>query len=495
MELFRNVPIRARIMGVMVLTLALPLIVYSASLAFDLPMNFKVSLFLSAFCLFLGGLMAAVLAYSLTRPIKRIRSRIATFIKKRQPITVDDPGSDEMSSLAGDLDQVFGLWKGELAKLAKAQQSSKDAIEESRAAATEVERQLHLTRSCLTIARKLNTTFDFQENLKTILDESVRALNVQWASIILVNRETLEMKVACVRGVEQSLLEDLAEDQYPAIKLKPSEGIAGQVIKEGLPIIANQGYKDKRFKVFSEFRTREERTASILCAPILGEDGKALGVMNFSNRINPPLFRNEDIPFAQDLCTLAALVIERNRVYRNLFRDDVTGLISHKVWRGQLDEEGTRAVRYAQPLTVMILDVDRFQQVVHNATPEFALEVGNQIGQVVQRQLRDMDLGSRAKDRFYLLLPHTDTAGGVFLAGRIKEAIESLSFTFKNMQFQFHLSAGIANFPDTTADAAKLLEQALAALEQAKVGGRNRAVIFGRNQSEGGAGGKSGAQI
>jgi len=476
-ELFRNVGIKGRIIITTLLIMALPIGVFSYIRWMDLNVNLSVYIFIGNAFLLIGLLSSWAVAVSITRPLARVRHKLDIFQEKRVANPVNDTGDDEVSEVASGVSRVFAIWNGEISLITKKQrQRTEDAVklETSR---SEIEHQLELTRSCLKVAQSLNTTFDFQTNLKTILDEAVRTMNVQWASILLLNRDNLDLSVACMRGMEQSLLDDLAEDNYPSIKLKPNEGLAGQVIKGGLPLLANKGHKDPRFKSFTEFKSREEKVASILCAPIKASDGTLLGVINFINRISPPLFRNEDIPYAQDVAMLAALVIERNRLYRNLFCDESTGMISHRIWKGYFEEEAARSVRYAQPLCTVVLDLEKYREIQESTAPEFALQVGNEVARAVQKALRDTDLASRAQERIYILLPNTDAAGGVFLIGRLKDALDRMSFEYNGRTYVLGSSAGIAAYPETSQDAKRLVSLALTALDSAKAGGRNRAVV------------------
>lgn len=477
MELFRNIGIKGRIIITTLLIMALPIIVFCYIRWMNLAVNLSVYIFIGNAFLLIGLATSWIIALSITRPLARIRRRLETFLEKRVANAVDDAGEDEIAEIAAHVSNVFRIWNGEISLISKKQRQRNDDVTKIEAARVDTAHQLELTRSCLKVAQSLNTTFDFQSNLKAILDEAVRTMNVQWASILLINRETLELTVACMRGMEQSLLDDLAEDNYPAIKLKPNEGLAGQVIKGGIPLLANKGHKDPRFKGFTEFKAREERVASILCAPIKASDGTILGVINFINRISPPLFRNEDIPYAQDVAMLAALVIERNRLYRNLFCDDATGMTSHRIWKGYFEEEATRSIRYAQPLCTVIMDLDKFRDIVEHTAPEFALKVGNDVAKAVQNALRDTDLASRTQDRIYMLLPNTDAAGGVFLTGRLKDALERMSFEYGGKSYALGASAGIAAYPETSSDARQLLNLSLVALDNAKAAGRNRAVV------------------
>ena len=330
----------------------------------------------------------------------------------------------------------------------------------------------------LSVAQELNTTFDFQTNCKAILDEAIKTLNIQWASILLLDRENNEMKVACVRGIERSLLDDLSQENYPAIRLKPHEGLAGLVMKDGLPLIANKGHKDPRFKNFKEFNSKDEKVASLLCAPIIGKDGNILGVLNLINRQVPPVFRNEDIPYAKDLCTLTSLVIERGRMYKKLFADSLTNLLAHNVWVGYLEEEASRSHRYCQNCSVIVFDIDNFKTIAKSTNEEFATNIISVCGKSIATLLRDSDKASSNKQRYYCLLPNTDTAGAIYFAGRVKESLEALQFTFNRKKINITLSAGIASYPDNTKDSKDILKSAVQAVTDAQEAGGNRAVIF-----------------
>ncbi|NLI79378.1 MAG: diguanylate cyclase [Candidatus Riflebacteria bacterium] len=480
MEFFRNISITRRIVLTTLAMIGLPVGIFWYIRGMELPVSFPVFLFLGFIFFGLGLVTSLLVAVSITKPLDRVRKRIDGFLVKKVANPVKDFGNDEISDLAEELNAVFGQFNSELNTVIKKSKLRSDEMTKTETVKAELEQQLALSRSCLQVAQRLNTTFDFQTNLKTILDEAVKTMGIQWASILLVNRDTLELTVACMRGVEQSLLDDLAEDNYPALKLKPHEGLAGQVIKNALPLLANKGHKDPRFKSFSEFRTREEKIASLLCAPIKGSDGTILGVIDFVNRISPPVFRNEDIPYAEDVCTLVALVIERNRLYRNLFCDEVTGLTSHNVWRNFFEEESARSIRYSQPLSVVVLDLDRFKEIIDQTASEFVQKIAADIGRAVQETLRETDLASKVQDRFYLLLPNSDAAGAVFLVGRIKEQIEKMKFEYNERTFEITASAGVGSFPEPTPDAHLLVHHALKALDQAKSEGRNRVVIHSR---------------
>jgi diguanylate cyclase (GGDEF)-like protein len=455
-----------------------PVVVFVYIIHAGIVVSNATALFIGILALLNAFFTAFLVSSSITYPLSRVINALQVFQTKKSAATVPDSGYDEIAEAAGELNRIFSEWNQEIVSLGKKQLHQEKEAEKNEHQLNNTARQLELTRSLLKVARTLNTTFDFQSNLRAILDEAVTTMNVQWASILLINREKHEMTVACVRGVEKSLLDNLADEEYPSIRLKPHEGLAGQVIKDGLPLIANKGFKDPRFKMFSEFRNKDEKVASLLCAPIVSSDGNVLGVMNFINRVSPPVFRNEDLPYAGDLCTLATLVIERNRMYQSLFHDELTGLVAHNVWKGQLVEEAARAVRYAQLLCLVTVEIDGFKKVIRDSNAEFAGEVIGSCGKTIAAALRDTDTASAVQERFYILLPNTELSGAVYFTGRLKESLEKETFEFDGRRFTVTVSAGIAGYPETLADSRQLMKAALTALDQAKNAGGSRAVIF-----------------
>lgn len=455
-----------------------PVVIYLYVQYTNIVISDGTAFFIGAIALINALIAAFLVASSITSPIELILSSMQVFQTRKSAASVSDRGFDELAEVSSELNRIYSDWNREIVSLGKKQMQQEKTSEKNEQQITLLEKQLDLTRSCLNVARTLNTTFDFQSNLKAILDEAISTMNVQWASVLLINRERNEMTVACVRGVEKSLLDALADEEYPAIRLKPHEGLAGQVIKEGLPLIANKGHKDVRFKQFSEFNRRDEKIASLLCAPITANDGSVLGVMNFINRVSPPVFRNEDLPYVKDLCSLASLVIERNRLYRNLFIDEETGLAAHNVWRGYFNEEAARSVRYIQPLTVLIADIDGYKNLVAATNNDFAHEIAESCGKELKRLLRDTDTASCVQERFFVLLPNTDTAGGVYLAGRLKEALERLAFSFDGQSHKITMSIGIAGYPENVTDPRLLSKNAILALTLSHEAGGNRASIY-----------------
>ena len=478
MNLFRNISIKTRLVFAFLISAIFPLVVFGYVTIENVTITKATAVLFIVMSIFIAIITALLVAFSIISPLQIAQSSIQAFQNRKTATPIKDKGNDEINEIICDINALYENWNKEVISLGKRQLKLDKENEQTNQRNSEMESQIGQTRSLLKVAQELNTTFDFQTNCKTILDEAVRALNIQWASILLLDPSAHDLKVACVRGVERSLLEDLSEDNYPSVKLKPNEGIAGLVIKERLPLIANKGHKDPRYKNYNEFSNRDKKIASLLCVPIISKNDNILGIINFVNRQIPPIFKNEDIPYAQDLATLASLVIDRNIFYNELFTDDITGLSAHNMWTAYLKEELARAQRYEQTLSLVTLDVDNFDNIAQSTNADFVANLLGAIGKKVSSLLRDSDKATSNQQRFTCLLPNTDTAGAVFFAGRVKEALENQDFTFGNNRFKITFSAGIATFPDNTSEAKELLQNSKSAIVEAHKAGGNRACIY-----------------
>ncbi len=484
MNLFRNITIKTRLVLTFLIAVLFPVVVFGYIELSRIDVSHTTTFFLCIISIIIAIITALMVGASIIAPLQIIQSSLQTFAIKKSTTSINDKSLDEIADIAADLNKMYEEWNNEVVSLGKRQIRLDKENAKTTTRANTVESQLIQTRSLLSIAQELNITFDFQTNCKTILDEAIKTLNIQWASILLLDRENNEMKVACVRGIERSLLDDLSQENYPAIRLKPHEGLAGLVMKDGLPLIANKGHKDPRFKNFKEFNSKDEKVASLLCAPIIGKDENILGVLNLINRQVPPVFRNEDIPYAKDLCTLTSLVVERVRMYKKLFTDSLTSLLAYNVWVGYLEEEALRSHRYCQSCSVVVFDIDNFKKITERTNDEFATNIIGECGKLISSLLRDSDKASFNQERYFCLLPNTDTAGAIYFSGRVKESLESQEFTFTGKKIQITLSAGIATFPDNTKESKNLLNSAIQAVVNAHEAGGNRAVIHKENTKE-----------
>lgn len=151
--------------------------------------------------------------------------------------------------------------------------------------------------------------------------------------------------------------------------------------------------------------------------------------------------------------------------------DGLTGLKNHRIFQERLAEEAQRAARYGAPLSLLMIDVDKFKQ--YNDT--FGHPAGDIVLKTVARLLednaRDIDVVARyGGEEFAVILPQTDATGAYTLAERIRKAVETAPWP----QRPVTISGGFATIRSPRIQEAELIARADQALYQSKAAGRNR---------------------
>ena len=159
--------------------------------------------------------------------------------------------------------------------------------------------------------------------------------------------------------------------------------------------------------------------------------------------------------------------------------DGLTGLYNHRHFTQRLDEEFRRAMRYAQPLSLLMIDLDRFKAV--NDT--FGHAVGDaalrHASAVLRNELRTTDVLARhGGEEFAGILPQTTRAGADLVARRIGAALEHSPLLVEGAPIRLTASIGVSHAPAPAIDSSEaLLAAADGAMYRAKRAGRNRVVL------------------
>jgi diguanylate cyclase (GGDEF)-like protein len=163
-------------------------------------------------------------------------------------------------------------------------------------------------------------------------------------------------------------------------------------------------------------------------------------------------------------------------------RDWETGALGRRRFLETATSEVTRARRYAQPLTLLLVDPDDFRAVQGREGATFGAEWLAAIVAACQRESRATDTVGRAGgDAIAMLLPSTDLAGGLVLAERIRERVEANRLGgggAAGRELRTTVSVGVAEQSDTCADVDALLASAQVALERARQAGSNLVVGY-----------------
>jgi diguanylate cyclase (GGDEF)-like protein len=159
--------------------------------------------------------------------------------------------------------------------------------------------------------------------------------------------------------------------------------------------------------------------------------------------------------------------------------DTLTGLPNRRAMDRLARSEIRRRARYPGPLALGVIDVDHFKEV--NA--RYLLPGGDQVLVGLARtfigSLRTVDtIGRIGGEEFMLVAPETNQDGAVILGERIRAAVETSQYLYKEAPIQVTVSLGIAVVDtEVAAEYDQIKHVAAVALEQAKREGRNRCLV------------------
>jgi diguanylate cyclase (GGDEF)-like protein/PAS domain S-box-containing protein len=121
---------------------------------------------------------------------------------------------------------------------------------------------------------------------------------------------------------------------------------------------------------------------------------------------------------------------ESERRYRELsIIDDLTHLYNARHFYAQLEREIERSNRYEQPLTLLLLDLDKFKDFNDTYGHVEGDNVLSRLGQVIKGCMRETDSAYRyGGEEFTIILPMTTSEEGIITAKRIQTELRKEAF-------------------------------------------------------------------
>jgi diguanylate cyclase (GGDEF)-like protein len=157
--------------------------------------------------------------------------------------------------------------------------------------------------------------------------------------------------------------------------------------------------------------------------------------------------------------------------------DVVTGLPNRRSVDDTLRTMAAQADRAARPLSVVMVDLDRFKAINDRWGHGKGDEVLATIAGVLRRSVRTADFVGRAGgEEFVLLLADTDHTGALVVAEKVRKAVARTRLPMIDRPVT--ASFGVAVFPRDCSDASELLDYADEAMYEAKQQGRNRVASY-----------------
>jgi diguanylate cyclase (GGDEF)-like protein len=287
-------------------------------------------------------------------------------------------------------------------------------------------------------------------------------------------RELMELRIA--RNVEKQTGAEVATGNI----------LNFWAIKYGRPLLVEQGHNAQ-----SDALMQVVGAASALVVPLFVSNRVMGSLQLFRTGADHP-FTKEDAQLLWILSLVAENLLTREYANEGLLRfaftDYLTGLRTRGYFEQQLELEFKRAERKQQKFALLMIDIDHFK--VLNDT--FGHHVGDQllrdVTSILMKDMREVDTVARyGGEEFVIILPETTETGAVFVAQRLRRAVDQAKFFAGSPHSVQHLtiSIGVAVYDTDAQFKRDLIEFADAALYAAKHAGRNRVMCYSELSKQG----------
>lgn len=174
----------------------------------------------------------------------------------------------------------------------------------------------------------------------------------------------------------------------------------------------------------------------------------------------------------------------RENVAKVSTTDELTGLHNRKYLHERLDAEISRAKRYGNKVSCLLLDIDFFKVVNDMYGYDWGDVLLKRIADMLRNLVRKEDVLTRYGDEeFIVVLPNTAEENAFLFAERFRRDIEKMEFipAGEEERHPITISGGIASYPfleNVEENSNTLIRYAEHALYNAKKRGKNKIVQF-----------------
>jgi diguanylate cyclase (GGDEF)-like protein len=310
------------------------------------------------------------------------------------------------------------------------------------------------------IATAIRSSLELPSILQTTVDEVGRALGAQYSALSVEGEHGQPSLTTCYfrDGAQQEdeegrdeLVSDM--DAY-AVRLR---GRMKAYVQDG-----TSGANDPH-------------TRPVAAVPVIYRE-RTMGVLMVKSDEPQRVWQENEILLMRTVSDQVAVAVNHARLFQQMqqqaLTDGLTGCFNRRFFEIQLERDLHLATRMRQPVSLIMLDVDRFKLVNdthgHDAG-DVALRI---IAGALREEVRGVDTAARyGGEEFAVILPQANLEGALLVAERLRARIEKTEMPGLG---PITASLGVATFPEHASSRELLVTTADRALYQAKRTGRNR---------------------
>ncbi|MFW5812571.1 MAG: GGDEF domain-containing protein [Alkalispirochaetaceae bacterium] len=320
----------------------------------------------------------------------------------------------------------------------------------------------HLER----IVNAVSSTLDFHSVLDKAVRVAVEDLGAAAAALFLYEKESDTLTLAAER--------DLPAELRSRFHRFPVEGFHNEnVVREARMNVFDSVSEVTEF-VELGIPQRVPRLGEYACIPIRRgrEVEGVLGVLQYEN----VRFDEETLRIYELIGLHIGIALNNAAQYEDLHQqattDGLTGAYNRRYFDEFLASELSRAHRYGHPLSVLLLDIDRFKKYNDTWGHQAGDKALRQMVEIMHSSVREVDMIARyGGEEFVVILPETDASGAMQVGEKFRRQLRSELTEGGELTVSIGVSSFDGGKPGSTGE--QLVGRADRALYEAKDAGRD----------------------
>ena len=314
------------------------------------------------------------------------------------------------------------------------------------------------------VAETLTTTLTMEEIARLVIEKAAATVKKPGRILLfLVDAQKQELMLSAAAGSQK-------------VKAKQGDIFDTWVLKQGIPLLVENVAQDYRFPG-KDTEEAKKQFKSLITAPLLSGN-KVIGILRMDSPVEG-LYTQDDLRLLDILGGLSSVAINNAFLYSWVqdlaIRDSLTGLFVRRYFMKRFREELQRSQKKNIPVSLLMLDIDRFKW--------YNDKYGHAIGDIVLKHIANVitvgfgagDMASRyGGEEIAILLSGTDIKKAQMRAESIRKNIESNPLTVRRERHNITVSIGVSSYPNDSALEEELVKKADDRLYRAKSLGRNK---------------------
>jgi diguanylate cyclase (GGDEF)-like protein len=297
-------------------------------------------------------------------------------------------------------------------------------------------------------------------------------LEAPFENIISLIEQVMQVPICAVSFVDRNRQWFKAQRGLDVGETPRNISFCTHAIQQSKPLIIRNALEDLRFRT-SPLVVGAPFIRSYAGIPLKVLEGYCIGSLCAIDT-KPRDFQEHEITILEHFAKLVVSELELRLIAST---DHLTGALTRRAWSEGAKVEMNRALRYKRPLSLAVLDIDKFKLINDTYGHSAGDAVIKTIAGLCMENMRKSDFfGRLGGEEFALLMPETDGNEALSVMERMRWLITD---TAVNVGEDVNITAsiGVTQLGESEKQLDTFLERADKALYQAKKTGRNRTIV------------------